>query len=486
MTTGAPFPTGVKPSRFNVLRALDGGWRHSLSVRLFWLTIAVILLVELIVFVPSAGEFRREWLSERAEAGRVASLAVEASPSRAVSRELSKALSDAAMVQALAEIDDGVRYQILPPMGEIAMPVLTVDMREQGMIDHMMGAIDTLFSDGSRTLLIVDVGAESDRVIEVLVPESGLKDEIFIYACNILLLSLLISMSAGALVFSVLYFLLVKPLRRVTRSVEQFRDDPGSWTRRLTSTNRQDEIGRAQNALSDMEEAVSESFRQRARLAELGEAVARINHDLRGSLASAQLVSDSLARSEDPRVQRAAPRLERALERAITLATQTLQYGKASAPSVHIQRCMLRDILDEAALEALGEDKLGMWTNDVPMNISVEADPDHIHRIAANLIRNAKEAMGGEGAIQARFDDRTLYLHDNGPGLPGEIAETLFKPFASRGKRGGTGLGLAIARDLARSMDGDLKVHSTSSDEGTCFALTFPAISHGPTASAAE
>ena len=485
MTTGAPFPTGVKPQRFNVLRALDGGWRHSLSVRLFWLTISVILLVELIVFVPSAGSFREEWLSERAEAGRVASLAVEASPSRDVSRELSRLLSEAAMVQGLAELDGGVRYQILPPMGEIAMPVLTIDMREKGMIDHMMGAMGTLFSDGGRTLLIVDVGAEPDRVIEVLVPETGLKQELFVYACNILLLSLLISMSAGALVFSVLYFLLVKPLRRVTRSVEQFRDDPGAWTRRLPETARRDEIGRAQNALSDMEGAVSESFRQRERLAELGEAVARINHDLRGSLASAQLVSDSLARSEDPRVQRAAPRLERALERAITLATQTLQYGKASAPQAELQACVLADLLQEAAMETLGETNLGMWTNEVPRDVCVTVDADHMHRIAANLIRNAKEAMGGEGAIRATFEDHTLYLQDNGPGLPDEIADNLFKPFASRGKRGGTGLGLAIARDLAKSMDGNLRVHSTSADEGTCFALSFAEVTR-TTASAAE
>lgn len=484
MTDSANPPFVQPPPRGGLM----GGWRHSMSVRLFWLTIAVILLVELIVFVPSAGEFRREWLAERAQAGRIASLAVEASPSRDVSMELSQSLSDAAMLQALTEIDlnEGVRYQILPPSSPISQPVITVDMREQGRIAHMMGAMGSLFAPRGRTLLIVDEGASSDRVIEVIVPETGLKSELFLYACNILLLSLLISMAAGALVFSVLYVLLVKPLQRVTRSVEQFRDDPGGWTRRLAPTPRRDEIGRAQNALADMEEAVSESFRQRERLAELGEAVARINHDLRGSLASAQLVSDSLARSEDPRVQRAAPRLERALERAITLATQTLQYGKASAPIAQMQPCCLADILDEAAMEALGNAMADVWTNDVPRDLFIEADPDHVHRISANLIRNAKEAMGGEGMIHASFDGATLYLRDNGPGLPPEIADNLFKPFSSRGKRGGTGLGLAIARDLARAMQGDLRVHSTSADDGTCFAMTFAGVSRGLPANAAE
>ncbi|MEM9740378.1 MAG: HAMP domain-containing sensor histidine kinase [Pseudomonadota bacterium] len=463
----------------------EAGWQHSLSVRLFWLTISVVLLVELIVFVPSAASYRASWLDDRAQAARIASLAVEAAPSRDVSMELSDSLQATAEILGLAEIDDGMRIQILPPAGPVPQPVVPVDLRQGSMMSSIIDTLAVLLAPEGRTLLIIDVGVEDDRVIEVLVPEKPLRDGLWAFGWRILGISLLISLAAGGLVFAVLLFFLVRPMRRVTRSVEQFRDDPGAWTRRLAPTTRRDEIGRAQNALADMETAVSESFRQRERLAELGEAVARINHDLRGSLASAQLVSDTLQRSEDPRVKRAAPRLERALERGIQLATQTLQYGKTTTPQADLQPCAIAMVLEEAAEEALVKQPETTWSNEVDSRLTAMADPDHLHRIAANLIRNAAEAMGPGGKVCVRLEDRHLQFIDTGPGLPDEIEERLFKPFGSAGKRGGTGLGLAIARDLARAMGGDLHLGKTG-PEGTCFELVFPEAPEYSTVEAAQ
>lgn len=448
-------------------------WRHSLSFRLFWLTILAILFVEALVFLPSAGNYRSAWLDERAQAARVATLAVEAARDRNVSRELSAALLMEAEVLAVSEIDDGMRYQILPAQTKISQPVIAVDLREESWTMSMVSAMASFFAPDGRTLLIIDEGAREGRVIEVLVPEAPLKADLGEFGLRILGLSLIISLSAGTLVFVLLYCLVVRPMKRVTRSVEQFRSDPGAWTRRLPPTTRRDEIGRAQNALADMETAVSESFRQRERLAELGEAVARINHDLRGSLAAAQLVSDGLTRSDDPRVQRAAPRLERALQRAINMATQTLQYGKARAPAPDLQPCALSAILDEAAEEAVGARSGLAWRNCVEPGLRVRADPDHLHRIAANLIRNAADAMEDGGEIAVRLEGETLLFRDTGPGLPEAVREGLFKPFAASGKRGGTGLGLAIARDLARAMGGDLDLRQTD-EGGSVFALKLP------------
>lgn len=448
-------------------------WRHSLSFRLFWLTIAVVLFVEALVFIPSAASFRAAWLDERAQAARVAALALEAAPSRALSRDLSSALLMEAEVLAVAELDDGMRFQILAPARPLSGPMSTVDLRELGVWTGIWQVFTTFAAPPGRTLLIVDEGAYPDRVIEVLVPENALRADLAAFGWRILGLSLIISVSAGLIVYLLLFFLVVRPMRRVTRSVEQFRDDPGGWTRRLPETTRRDEIGRAQNALADMEKAVSDSFRQRERLAQLGEAVARINHDLRGSLAAAQLVSESLARSDDPRVQRAAPRLERALQRAIHLATQTLDYGKPRAPALQMQACRVSEIVEEAAEEALnGRDGIA-WTNSVDTGFEARVDPDNLHRIVANLVRNGAEAMPEGGRIEAQLEGRTLLICDTGPGLPDAVRDTLFTPFAASAKRGGTGLGLAIARDLARSMGGDLTVRDTG-PEGTVFAIELP------------
>ena len=79
-------------------------------------------------------------------------------------------------------------------------------------------------------------------------------------------------------------------------------------------------IGRVERELSRMQEEVRHSLRSRARLVALGEAVAKINHDLRNMLTSAQMASERLATSADPQVAKALPRLERALSRAAGLS----------------------------------------------------------------------------------------------------------------------------------------------------------------------
>ena len=331
----------------------------------------------------------------------------------------------------------------------------------------------TFFARRDRYLIIRAAGSRPGRVIEIVVDEKGLRADLEEFGLNILGLSLLISIVTGGLIYLMLVLTVVRPIRRVTQSVEQIRDEPGSWKRRLSPTPRGDEIGRAQNALSDMEEAVSNAFRQQERLAQLGEAVAKINHDLRNSLATAQLVSDSLSRSEDPRVAKSLPRLERALERAINLASDTLKYGRSSTPDIKIKSVRLHDLVTEAAEEALASHGDVTFANEVLDDIIADVDPDHLHRICANLIRNAAEAMSGQGTISVGYDGAALSVLDTGPGLPDQAQTNLFKPFAGSTRRDGTGLGLALSRDLARAMGGDLELGETS-EAGTRFVVFLP------------
>ncbi len=448
-------------------------WYHSLSFRLFALTLGAILLVELLIFLPSASNERSAWIETRVEAARTAALALDAGPSRMISAELSDKLLASAEVLGVAEIDDGMRIQLLPARNWQGGEIIPIDLTRSTMMGSMSAAVGTLFAPSNRVLLVRAKGSAEGRTIEVLMAEEPLQAELWGFAWRILFLSLLISFVVALFLYGLLYGLVVQPMLRVTDAVEQFRDDPGSWTRTLPPTDRRDEIGRAQNALADMEEAVSESFRQRRRLAELGEAVAKITHDLRNSLSAAQLVSDSLAKSKDPRVQTAAPRLERALRRAIKLATHTLEYGKSDTPETQITEFSLFDCIEEAALEGINGSGADVdWVNDIPPATRVTGDPEHLHRIASNLIRNAAQAIEGEGEISAIWEEGALLIADSGPGLPERARENLFKPFAGSSKRDGTGLGLAIARDLARAMGGDLELES-SDETGTVFRISF-------------
>lgn len=448
-------------------------WRDSLSFRLFLITISAVLVVEALIFIPSATNYRNIWLKDQIEAGRLAALALEAAPSRMVSEELEQELLKSAMVLAVAELYDERRDMILNPGKEICCTRKIVLYDETADISEIGDTLATFFAPNDRFLIIRAAGSQPGRVIEIVADEKDLRQGLRKYGLNILGLSLIISIVTGGLIYLMLLLTVVRPIRRVTGSVVQIKEDPGSWRRRLSPTPRTDEIGRAQNALSDMEEAVSNAFRQQERLAQLGEAVAKINHDLRNSLATAQLVSDSLARSEDPRVAKSLPRLERALERAIRLASDTLKYGRSSTPDTKILPVRLRDVVEEASIEALAAFGDITFTNEVVEDATAKADPDHLHRICANLIRNAAEAMEGQGTVSVGFDGAVLSVLDTGPGLPNQAKSNLFKPFAGSTRRDGTGLGLALSRDLARAMGGDLELGDTS-DSGTRFVIFLP------------
>lgn len=451
-------------------------WRDSLSSRLLFLTIAAILLIELVIFIPSAVGRRDTWLDNRVQAARIAALALEAAPSQLVSEDLSEELLNNAEVLTVAEIGGGIRQLLLAPEEPVGGAMITIDRTSESFLDRLSHTVSTAFTPSGRVLRVVDVSNDEGYLIEILVPEGPLKNELEAFSHRILGLSLLISIGAGGLVFLLLLCLVVRPMQIVTDQIMRFRNDPSQIIGNQARTKRRDEIGRAQNALADMEEVVSDAFRQRERLARLGEAVAKINHDLRNSLSAAQLVSDSLSKSDDPRVQRALPRLERALERGINLTESTLQYGKAETPKPVLQTVNLHDTVEEAASETLAGHAMLRWTNDIPPDLQARADPDHVHRIFANLIGNAAraaiEARGPESAITASVCDGGLILRDNGPGLPRKAKDNLFQAFSGSASKGGTGLGLTIARDLARIMGGDITLKSTGPD-GTCFHVTF-------------
>jgi signal transduction histidine kinase len=315
--------------------------------------------------------------------------------------------------------------------------------------------------------------------------EAPLREALWQFTRNIFWLSLLLSVVAGVLVYLMLDFTVVRPMRMVTASIIKFRNDPGALLVDNTPSTRKDEVGIAQNALRDMEAVVSDAFRQRERLAQLGEAVAKINHDLRNSLAAAQLVSDSLAQSQDPRVMRAAPRLERALERAINLAQDTLDYGKSEPSKPKFQTLRICETILEATAEALIKYPDIKLEKSIGKDTVRTVDPDNLYRIVSNLVRNAAAAtskkMKDQGVISISLEGNTVIIADNGPGLPKKTIDNLFVPFAGSATKGGTGLGLAIARDLSRAMGGDLTLGSTGAD-GTTFHVTLPDMPKNPDA----
>jgi signal transduction histidine kinase len=223
-------------------------------------------------------------------------------------------------------------------------------------------------------------------------------------------------------------------------------------------------------------------LQQKTRLAALGSAVARIQHDLRNILANAKLASDRLADIDDPVVKNLTPRLITSLDRAVILATQTLRYGRADEHPPVRKPLVLKTLIDEAgeaALETGAAQTRIIFTNHVEAGLRIDADSEQMFRIVLNLLRNAVEALAGRTnaaiEVSATRDERgvSLLIADNGPGVPAALQAKLFQPFATAARAGGSGLGLAIARDLARLHGGEIVLAATGPN-GTQFRVDIP------------
>jgi signal transduction histidine kinase len=455
-----------------------------LSGRLLLLTVGFILFAELIIYPPLAAGYRNGWMLERTQAAQIAALAVEAAPDGRVSEDLSRELLARAQVISVAVEGEDFREMILAPSVRINGPLVPVDLRDSARPPSMMAAFEHLLAPKGRFLqIVITPSMTNDTSMEVIVPEAALRADLVSFSRTLLVVSLIISAIVGALIYFTIYRLVVRPMKGLTSSIIRFAEAPEGPDLRAKPGG-SDEIRRAYVALQNMQQQVSATFRQRKRLADLGEAVAKINHDLRNSLSAAQIVSESLAQSDDPRVKRAAPRLERAIERAIGLAEATLRYGRAEPPGPNLQPVNIIPAIEEAALEGLSGSPAIEWRLDAPDRLMALADPEHVHRIVANLVRNSARAIAGQaertspGRVSARAFEQggsvIVEIADNGPGIPPAVMGRLFLPFSGSGSRDGAGLGLAIARELARGMKGELEL-SDSDSAGAAFTLRMPA-----------
>lgn len=458
---------------------------EGLSGRLLLLTAAFTLAVEALIIGPSAAGFHERWLRDRLQAAELASVGVEALPYSMVDDAAAEQMLAIGGVQAVVVGEQGVRRLLLQAPSLPRAPDL-IDLRRRGLAARLADPWRTLFGHPDRSLRVqARPRYRSGDFIEILAPAEPLKVELRTFLLNSLLVSLLISVFAGGLLYAALVYLVLGPLGRVTRSIEGFAADPEA--RPEPPSARRDEIGRVERELARMQEEVRQSLRSRARLAALGEAVAKINHDLRNMLTSAQIASDRMADSADPHVAKALPRLERALGRAAALTRNVLDYGRSEEPEPARQRILLSGAVAAAAEDA-GLEKDGVrLVRAIPARFAVNADPDHLHRILVNLIRNARQAIQNDGLRAATRQGRgvirisaevrdgwsRIRIADDGPGIPERLASRLFEPFVSGGGADGTGLGLTISRELAAAHGGELDLVETG-PRGTTFELGLP------------
>ncbi|OSQ52646.1 sensor histidine kinase [Marivita geojedonensis] len=453
---------------------------NSLSGRFLILTTVFVMLAEVLIFVPSIARYREDFLLNRLERAQIASLALLADDM--IDTELEEELLLNAGVFNVVLRRDELRQLVLssPMPGEVAQ---TFDLREATALSLIRDAMARLIEPENETIRVIgNPFRDGGLLIEITLDTGELRMAMIDYGLRILLLSAVISIVTAGLLFLAVRVLLVKPIKGVVGHMQSYAKAPEDARRIIQPSASVTELREAEEALQSLQTQLTQALKQKERLAQLGGAVARVSHDLRNILTSAQLFTDRIEMSEDPAVKRMAPKLVNSITRAVSLCESTLAFGRAEEPAPTLTLFnlaqLVSDVLDSERL-AIGDFDLSL-SEDVPGNLMVRADPEQMYRVLSNLVRNARQAIIGTGEpgeinVSAKLCDDAwcIDVTDTGPGLPPKAVEYLFRPFQGGARKGGSGLGLAIAEELVRGHGGTLSLVRTD-ETGTAFRIRLP------------
>jgi len=451
-----------------------------LSWRVLGLVVAALMTAELLIFLPSLARFRQAHLEQLVESGTLAALALDATPDNMVSDEVKRTLLNHARVDTVVLIEPNKPKRALMTI-EPRPDMPTFNLPERGQIGLIWDALEAMTRSGP---WYIRVGGRSMRLpqamVWIIVDELPMRIAMYGFAGRILVLSLIIALFTAALLYLALRRLIVRPLVDLSGDMTAFRRAPEDIGRERAPTSRNDEIGVVDREFQHLQRELRASLRQKSRLAEIGAATNKINHDLRNMLSTARLLSDRLAQSDDQRTRALAPTIMGTIDRAARLAGDALDYVRGR-PTPKFASLELADLVDEVgiALQEQGEErdpnKLRNWINRIEGECRIKGDRDLLYRVLVNLGRNAFDAGASTVTVSAKPNGRwlTVDVADNGPGLPQPVVAQLFQPFVTGGRSGGAGLGLAIARDLVRAHDGNIALVDNG-PSGATFRFTLP------------
>lgn len=449
-----------------------------LSSKLLVLTVAFVMVSEVLIFVPSIANFRHNWLANKLATARVASVVISSSDE--VPMKLEETLLRMTGAMALAIQNEDRRRMIFQTDG-LQTPDYDVKLGDLMPYGSIVESFRTLFR-GDRVMRVIDRPIDGEVALEMIMSERELHDAMLEFGRNILILSLIISVTTAALVYVSLRWLFVRPMVRLTENMQSFSDNPEDSDRVIHPSPRSDEIGQAERRLRAMQKQLAKTLIQQRRLADLGLAVSKINHDLRNILASAQLFSDRLSDLPDPTVQRFAPKLFASLDRAIGYTQAVLSYSKPQEAPPERRAVDLNRLVAEVG-DVLGLGDGIRFENRIAGGFEVNADPEQLFRVIMNLCRNAMQALASDAIAEndkciavtcaGQGDCVSIDVSDTGPGVPDRARQNLFKAFQGSVRPGGTGLGLAIAAELVRAHGGTIELLDKT--PGAHFRITLPA-----------
>lgn len=207
---------------------------------------------------------------------------------------------------------------------------------------------------------------------------------------------------------------------------------------------------------------------EQKRLTLIGQMTAVLAHEIRNALASikgyAQWVNGKTAETEPSKPAMGA--ILRGTSRIEFLVNEILLFSKQETYTM--EPVGISQLVDEASELGLSGWQ-GKTEIDIEPGILVMADREKLLRTLVNGMRNAVEAMGGDGVLHITVSEEgrwvTIQIEDSGHGVTTEDAPRLFSPFYTT-KTEGTGLGLAYARKVVEGMGGKIKLENRKNEQG--------------------
>ena len=211
-------------------------------------------------------------------------------------------------------------------------------------------------------------------------------------------------------------------------------------------------------------------------LAALGESASVLTHEIRTPITSLRhalrAVGEKLGVEDRVLIEEFVGNLNR-IERMLG---QTLSFAKPLKPNR--QDVVVAELVQRVVGEVSLLPSFAGMSVDVHCGADLRAhfDPQLVGEVLTNLLRNAAEACGSKGHVELRVeragDGLVVDVADDGPGVPPNLREEIFKPFRSS-KDYGTGIGLAFCRKVVESHGGAIELVSRPGD-GACFHVSLP------------
>ncbi len=263
--------------------------------------------------------------------------------------------------------------------------------------------------------------------------------------------------------------------RRLTRALEDLaqsarRIGTGEWAVPVPTVV-DGEVGQLSRAMEEMRLAI---IRREEALRLM---LAQVAHEIRNPLGGIELFARAAAEglAPDDERRRHLDRIRSETQELERVITEFLAFARPPEPAA--RRIDVRAPLEEAATVVQGGEtgRVGGVELRLPAEpLWVTADPEHVKRIALNLLCNAADAARRRVTLTAAAQGGLVVfaVTDDGAGIPEEIRHRMFEPFFTTKARG-AGLGLAIVRRLAEANAGRVAFRSRPGE--TTFTVTFAA-----------